>query len=666
MKNKNIYNMYIGKEDIISFPLLAKSDLENTIDNIKKVKTADKTFLNTILAYETSTYHWAKIMGKISNYALCHTDKEMRDLANKSEVEYFNILNKLFYDKDLYDSVMNYINGNFIEEKDFLDNEDLKLVEDLILGFSKSGFHLDKKDLNKVIALDKKINTLSNKFDQNLVKDTPFILCDTKDLEGIPENIINSFEKVGLKYKVTIQYPEYGPFMRYATSREKRRELYKLFMNNGGKENIKILDDLIALRKDKSKIIGFETHAHYRLVDRLAKKPDNVYNLLNNLVSKLEKKSKKDILVLEKEAKKYNIAKLENYDMTFVVNKILERDFKYDEQKLREFLELDTQIEKMFSLFEKIFNIKIKSISEQEKKTLKLWHKDVKVFEVLENNKKQNRISLLLMDLFPRDGKFGHACMHTIYSAHNIDSFEALEGKQLEKNIPASLIICNFSKPNKTVPSLINFEELETLYHEAGHAMHSLLSKAKYSTHFGANVSWDFVELPSQIMELWLSDKKYLKSVTKHYITGKKIDDVFIDNLLSAKNLFKSLFYMRQIIYGIFDLDINIKDVVNKRDYLQDLFAKYYIKDEEDIIFLSRFAHLARGYDAGYYSYIWAEIIVHDVFSEFIKSGIENKTIGLKYRKEILERGSSRDEEESIKEFLGRKYDIKAFLEYLK
>lgn len=676
MKKEYSNDMYISQEDIIIFPELAKIDLQNTINEIKSIKTIDMNFENVIVKYETSTYKWDKIAGKIGSYELCHIEEKMRKLASESILQYMNVLNQLFFDKDLYQTIMNYINGNYQEEKESLDIQDIKLIEDLLIGFKKSGFHLEQKFIDKIISIDKKINTLSIKSDQNLVKTTPFILCNREELSGVPENIVNAFETVIVsdnetKYKVSIQYPEYGPFMKYAENRKKRQELYKLFMNNGGKDNVKILDQLISLRKQKSEMIGFETHAHYRLVDRLAKHPDNVTKIIDGLISKLHTRCQKDIKTLHKEALKYNITKVENYDTTFLINKFLEREYDYDEQKLRQFLSLNEQIKYLFNLFEKLFDIKISEIKGVEKKKMNLWSNDVMVFEIkdkikiaktdIKSSDNYQRTGILLMDLFPRDGKFGHACMHTIFDSHNIIN--------KTKEIPISLIVCNFAKPTGKTPSLVNMGELETLYHEAGHAIHSLLSKTKYATHFGTSVSWDFVELPSQIMELWLQDKKYLKFIAKHYKTGKSLDNITIDKFINMNKEFKAMFYMKQLIQSKFDMDIYTDKhnlITDKVKHLQNILDQYHIADTKDILFVSRFAHLYRGYDAGYYSYLWAEIIVYDVFNLFKEHGLTNKNIGLKYKKSILEKGSSRDEEESVKEFLGRKWNSKAFMENLK
>ena len=651
-------NWNIKIKDIKDFPQLANKDINNKIKIFSKIKLNDRNWDNTILAIETMIEKWDDFYLKISSFSLCHPDKNIREAVRVAEEKYSEILNKLSMNEIIYKGVMDYVNNNFQKDlsENKLDNQDIKLVQDMLISFKHSGIHLAKEKREKLLKIRNEINVLAIKYDKNINESTPFIICNKDELSGLSENIINGLEKINnikgeIQYKVSISYPEYGPFMRYVENRDKRKELYLLFNNHGGKENVKLLSDILKLRKEQSKILGYKNHVDYMTENRLAKNTANVEKMSDDLLVKLEKLAKKDINNLKKVAKSLGINDYKSYDQAFVMNYDMKKRFNYDENILREYFPLENVFADMFQLFGKLFNIKFEKIN------IKTWHKDVFVYNLIDK-KSNDTIAQLYMDLFPREGKYGHACMHTIKVGNNYDVNNT--------KLPVSLLVCNFSKPQKNTPSLLNMGEIETLYHEAGHGIHSLLSKAKYSSHFGCNVAWDFVETPSQIMEMWLVEEKYLNKIGKHYKTGKSLPKSIIETILNVNKQYKSLFYTRQLIQGKLDIELHKYSVTDSVKYFNQLVNKYLIENDTEILFTSRFAHIVRGYDAGYYSYLFAEIIARDMFSIFQENGLWDNKTGMKYRKEILEAGSSRDENDSIEAFLGRKYDDKAFVKTLK
>jgi len=652
----------LSVKEIENFTDKAVADVKMRLQKIKDLNRYNKNnsenkalnFENTILSYERCNQEEITDLRKIGALSMVSDNKDIRDAARAAEVKFSNMMTDLAYDLDIYKVIKNYYDYNFFLEKemDIIDSQDIKLTEDIMSSLNRMGFGLDIKERNKIKALDKKENKLANLYDERLAENNDFILCSEEEMSGIPENVKNSFTKIKDKYKITLQYPEYGPYIRYADNREKRKEIYKLFMNQGGEKNVKILEELMSIRAEKSKILGYENHARYKLENRMAKHEKNAYKMLNDLIKNLAPKKKENLDEIKDFAKTLGIKKIEMYDMDYVTNKILENKYVYDEQEVREYFPLDHVLATMFEMFGNLFGFTV------EETNIKLWHKDAKLYK-LTDAKTKNLISYMAMDLFPREGKFGHACMSSIIDGLNID----------DKNYqtPFAVLICNFSKPHKNkkenIPSLLTIGEVETLYHEFGHGLHGVITKAKHSSHSGTSVVKDFVEGPSQIMEQWVTEEKVLKKISKHYKTGKALPKSLIDKIQRLKSFMLGLFYTRQSMQSLLDLDLYTGVATDPVEHYHKLVKKHIHPQDSDILFVSRFSHIAGGYDAGYYVYLWAENIAKDMYSIFKSTNIFDKKTGERYRKEILEMGSSRDELDSVKAFLGRDIENKAFLE---
>lgn len=653
----------LSEEEIRDYP---KKSLANIILKSEEIKNifkskVEQTFVNTILAYENISED-AKIngisMSHISLLSMCSDNEKVRDAARNAETEYSAGIVDIIYDIALYKAIKNYYNNNYKLEINSLDREDIKLVEDLMRGFSRMGFDLDTKDRNRLKAITKKIAKLANNYDARLAEDRSHILCSEEELSGLPENIVASFQKIGDKYRVSTEYPEYGPYMRYANDRAKREELYILFNNVGGKKNIKDLEELVALRAERAEILGHTNHGEFVTSDRMVKNTKNAYKMLLDVVNKIKDKKDKDIAEIMSRAAQDDITlkDFKSSDQAYYINKIRNEKYSYDEQLVREYLPLDHVLSRMFDLFGELFGFKV------EETKLKTWHKDVKLYSIVDSKSGSN-VGHFATDLYPREGKFSHACMMPITVGRALDQDNYRSG--------LIAIICNFSKPilkgkNKQ-PSLLTLGEVETLFHEFGHGIHSLLTRAKHESLSGTNVVWDFVETPSQIMEQWLTEKRVLKLISSHYKTGKSLPENMIKSMMSLEGFMKALFYTRQALQALLDLDIYTGKLGEDSlvTHYHKLMKKYLYKDLPEVLFVSRFAHIARGYDAGYYSYMWAERISRDMYKEFARvsnSKRDSRKLGAKYRTEILEMGSSRDENESVLAFLGREVDSEGFV----
>lgn len=633
---------------------------------VKKIKKEDRNFENTFLAIENSGDDFADRFHQISNFAMTHKDKDFRDLANNFQKEISEKFVDLEYDKDIYRAILEYKEGDYKKEKKSLDNKygsgSVKLFEDSYKAYKRMGFDLPKVKQEKLKKNSKELSKLSLDFSKNINDYKDFILCSEEEIKGLPENFVKSLEKIKDKYKITLDYPSIGPFLQYADSREKRKELFDKNYKKGGEVNIKILSGMVKLRDENAKLLGFKNHADFKTEDRMAKNEKNARNFVESLIKKLSTKSNKDLQELNLFAKNNleqykNINKIEYYDTAYVANKLKERKYSYDSAKLKEYFELEHVLKTMFNIFGEIFNFTVREVLEKEARNI-LVDKDVRLYE-FKDKKTKEIISYLILDLFPREGKYGHACSSEIVNSKFINN---------KRVIPINEIICNFTKSNKKTPSLLTLGEVDTIFHELGHALHYMFTNCVYSAQAGYNTAWDFVETPSQLLENFLFEENNLKKLAVHYKTKKVLDKETIKKIIEGKNFLSSYSYLKQNIQSLFDLDLHSNKIkpTDSAKYYNSLLKKYFDFDlPKDSIFPAGFGHL-REYDAGYYSYMWALVYAQDFYSEFKK--VENnknklKEIGEQYRKEILEVGGSRDEMESVKKFLGRTPSNKAFLE---
>ena len=474
-----------------------------------------------------------------------------------------------------------------------------------------------------------------------------------EELKGLGQDYISRLEKdENGKYIITLNYPDYIPFMLNADDDEARRKLEEKYSRRGGKQNITLLEDNLFLRYQTAKLLGYPTHAHNRLDTRMAKNPKNVMSFLQDLEAKLKplaKKEQKELLKYKNQKTGQKTKKIETWQSGYWSNKYKKEYYDIDAEKIKEFFPTDYVINNMLEIFGNLFDIKF------EKANIDTWHKEVVAYKVIDKEKKQI-IAYVYMDLYPREGKYKHAAC-----------FDLVSGKELKDGSyqkPFTAIVANLNPPSKDTPSLLKHDEVETLFHEFGHVLHNVLTEAKYSSISGTATSMDFVEVPSQMLENWVWQPQVLKKISKHYKTGKPLDDETINKMIAAKQYATGSFYLRQNFLAQIDMRYHLaKKKLDSTKYWSKYSKKIRgVPLREGAYPQASFDHIMGGYDAGYYGYLWAEVIAQDFFSEFEKHGIFNKDIGKKYRKEILAVGGSYEEEELVKNFLGRKVSNKPFL----
>lgn len=642
-------------------PALMKKNAETYIvhkkkaySEIKKILPEHRTFLNTLYALERCDDPFESFFSKMGFLSEVSPHKEIRDAANTVLTAMSQKLVDIEYDRDLFIALCEYYEGNFRDEKKSLRKEDIKLLEETLREYRRMGFDLPTEKQKRIKVLLKKVSKLSIAFRQNINDYQDYILCTKQELAGLSERFISSLPlHTDGRYIVSLQYPHIFPFMAEAESRKKREELARKNLKKGGQKNLKIIEELVELRHEIASILGYKHHADFRLETRMAKNAATVDLFQGSLLKILAPQAKKDMGELRTYATTMGISKIEHYDISYVATQLKKKLYDVDPETVRGYFPLDHVRTELFALYEKLFSIIITEFP------VKLWHKDVKAYQV--HDKGGDLIGYFAMDLFPREGKYGHAAMFDIVVPHE-------EGCGSEQYIaPFSGMVCNFPAPSKKVPSLLSLSDIETLFHEFGHCLHMTLSRARLESQAGANVAWDFVETPSQIMENWVWDTEVMSRLSRHYITGKKIPHDMIDRLIQGKTFQSAYFYTRQIIQGKIDLDIHTGKVKDARQAYRKMNKLYFNIElpEKDTLFPAGFGHLV-GYDAGYYSYLWALVYACDAFADFKKKGnknvMTNTEQGMKWRHEVLEKGSSEDEMKLITNFLGRKPNDKAFL----
>jgi thimet oligopeptidase len=584
--------------------------------------------------------------------------KEVRDQAHAIATEMSQKLVDIEYDRDLFISLCEYYEGNFEYEKKKLRKEDIKLLEETLREYRRMGFDLPTEKQKKLKVLMKKVGKLSISFRQNINDYQDYILCTHEELAGLSERFISTLPKhTDGRYIVSLQYPHIMPFMAEAENRVKREELALKNLKKGGVKNLKIIEEIVVLRQEIAKILGYKHHADFRVETRMVKNAKTAEDFQNSLLATLAPLAKKDGEALRTHAKTLGIKKLEHYDIGYVATNLKKKMYDLDPETVRAYFPLEHVKRELFTLCENLFGIVIAEYS------VPLWHKDVKMYQIndVSEGNKGELIGYFSLDLFPREGKFGHAAMFDVVVSHE-------HGYKTEEYVaPYSSMVCNFPTPTKKVPSLLSLGEVETLFHEFGHLLHMTLTRARLESQAGANVAWDFVETPSQIMENWVWDKEVMEKLSQHYVTGESMPKDMIERIIKGKTFQNAYFYTRQLIQGKLDLDLHTGKVKDARLAYRKMNKLYFNIElpEKETLFPAGFGHLV-GYDAGYYSYLWALVYACDAFESFKTKGnknvMTNAEVGMRWRKEVLEKGSSEDEMKLIKNFLKREPNQKAFL----
>lgn len=640
-----------------------KSTIETAMGKIEEWKKNPSTdFQHVIVEKGVITEQVDFVAGIFYNLHSAECTDELEKISPEMSEVLTRFSNDIALDPVIFEKVKACYESRLDQN---LSKEEMTIIEKTYKGFVRSGALLADSEKARMRELDEKLAKLTLSFSQNVLKATNDFLMqitDKADLEGLPDTVIEAAGELAEKkgkpgsWCFNLDMPSYLPFMTYSKKRELRK---KLFLANSSKtfntkyDNQDVLKEILTLRTERAKLLGFNTHADYVLEERMAMSPKKVFDFLDELLAKARPHAEKDMERLKKLAKDLDgIEDLQSYDTAYYSEILKKKELDMDDEMLRPYFKLENVVDGIFKVAHRLYGLNFKEVFEVPK-----YHEDVRTFEVTDDETGKF-VGLFYTDFFPRPTKRGGAWMSGIKD-------QGMYNGKIER--PHIMIVCNFTKPTKTKPSLLTLDEVLTLYHEFGHALHGLLSDCKYRDLSGTSVYWDFVELPSQIMENWVMEKECLDLFAVHYETGEKIPESMITKIKESGKFLEGLATVRQLSFAFLDMAYHTSDpdsVGEIEEFESKTIAKTALLPRIPGTSISTsFSHIfAGGYSAGYYSYKWAEVLDADAFEFFQTSGIFNRDVAKRFRQHILEKGGTEHPMELYKRFRGQEPDVAALL----
>lgn len=638
----------------------AIADAKAEIDAITSNAQAP-TFENTIEALEFTGQQLDRISSIFFNLNSAETNDEIQAIAQEVSPLLSEFSNDITLNEALFKRVKTvYENKNVLE----LSPEQQTLLDKKYKSFARNGANLPEDEKQQLRDIDKQLAKLKLTFGENVLAETnKYILhiTDEKDLSGLPDHAIEAAaqtaEEMGKNgWIFTLQYPSYIPFMTYADNRELRKKLALAFGAKGFQDdeldNQKNVLEIVKLRHQRAKLLGYDTHAHFVLEERMAQSPQKVESFLEELLEKAKPAAKREFDELSAFAKKTDgIDQLQKWDSAYYTEKLKQERFDLDDEKLKPYFKLESVIDGAFTIAERLFQLKFTEVFDVDK-----YHEDVKTFRV--SDTKGLDVALFYADFHPRPGKRNGAWMTSYKSQY-------VKGGKNER--PHISIVCNFTKPSKTKPSLLTFNEVTTLFHEFGHALHGMLANTTYPSLSGTGVYWDFVELPSQVMENWCYEKEALELFAKHYETGETIPMELIEKIKASATFMEGMQTLRQLSFGLLDMAWHGSDPSNNSDVkakeLETFEGTQFYPDVAENCMSTSFSHIFQGgYSSGYYSYKWAEVLDADAFAYFLEKGIFNIEVAAKFKEHVLSKGGTEHPMVLYKRFRGKEPNPEALL----
>lgn len=635
---------------------LAKAEIDAIVRNPIK-----PTFENTIEALAFSGHVLDRISSIFFNLNSAETNDEIQKIAQEVSPLLSEFGNDVRLNADLFAKVK-----VVYEKKDHLNlnPEQTTLLDKKYKSFTRNGANLPEDKKLELREIDKELSKLSLQFGENVLAETQAYqmhITDEKELSGLPEgtmeeahSLAKSQEKEGWIF--TLDYPSYIPFVTYADNRELRKKIAiasgaRGFQNNEF-DNQKIVLKIAKLRFDRAQVLGYATHAHFVLEERMAESPEKVKTFSNDLLAKAKPAAQKEFDQLTAFAKELDgIEQLEKWDGAYYSEKLKKQLFNLDDEKLKPFFQLEKVLDGVFTVAQKLYGITFEEIFEIDK-----YHEDVKTYEVKDED--NNLVAIFYADFFPRKGKRNGAWM---------TSFKSQYIKKGTNERPHISIVCNFTKPTETKPSLLTFNEVTTLFHEFGHALHGMLANTTYPSLSGTNVYWDFVELPSQILENWCYEPEALALFAYHYQTDEMIPMELVHKIKESASFQEGMATMRQLSFGLLDMGWHAQDPSNIKDiktFENEQFADTQLyPDVKENAMSTAFSHIFQGgYSSGYYSYKWAEVLDADAFEYFQEKGIFSKEVATKFKENVLSKGGTEHPMILYKRFRGQEPKPEALL----
>ena len=635
---------------------MAKKEIDTIVINPKK-----PSFENTIEALDFSGEQLDRISSIFFNLNSAETNEAIQKIAQEVSPLLSEFSNDITLNEDLFKRVKTVY---YSKPELNLTTEQTTLLDKKYKSFSRNGANLPEDKKIQLREIDKKLSTLKLKFGENVLAETnkfEMLITDESNLSGLPEGtkeaakqLAESKEKKGWLF--TLDYPSYIPFITYADNRDLRKKLSlaagaKAFKGDALDNQNNVLQ-IAQLRYERANLLGYKTHAHFVLEERMAETPETVLKFSNDLLEKAKPAAEREFKKLENFAKDLdNIDQLQKWDGAYYSEKLKQKLFSLDDELLKPYFKLENVINGAFTIANKLFDLNFEEID-----TIDKYHEDVLTYKVTDS--KGDFISIFYADFFPRSGKRNGAWM-TSYKPQYI--------KNKENSRPHISIVCNFTKPTKTKPSLLTFNEVTTLFHEFGHALHGMLANTTYPSLSGTSVFWDFVELPSQVMENWCYEKEALELFATHYETGEVIPMELVEKIKDSATFHEGMQTLRQLSLGLLDMSWHSQDptsIKSVKTYEDDVFknTSLYPKTKETCMSTS-FSHIFQGgYSSGYYSYKWAEVLDADAFEYFKQEGIFNKMVADKFKNHVLSQGGTENPMTLYKRFRGQEPQPEALL----
>lgn len=639
-----------------------KSGIKEAKEEIEAIKKIDNpSFENTLVALDRTGEQLDLVSGIFFNLYSAESDEELRDLAQEISPLMTNYGNDVMLDKGLFEKVKEVFDSC---DQSTLTEAGKMLLSKSYKGFVRNGALLNEEEKEKLRDLDQELSKLKLDFGNHVLKETQLFektVTDSSLLKGLTQNAIDAAKIEAEQRDIegwvfTLDFPSYQAVLKYADDRDFRKEMHLAFNSKAFKgdelDNKEIVLKIAKARNRRAQLLGYKSHANFVLEERMAKSPENVKDFLNKLYKKALPVAKKEMKELENYARELGFKdELQNYDVAYYSEKLKQSLYNIDDEALKPYFSLDKVIEGAFTTANLLYGITF-----IEREDIDKYHKDVKTYEVKDKDGKH--LAVFYADYFPRKGKRAGAWMTSFQ-----DQYE-LKGKDHRPHIS---IVCNFNKPTADKPSLLTFNEVTTLFHEFGHALHGILSKTAYKSLSGTHVYWDFVELPSQVMENWCFEKESLDKFAQHYENGDFIPEELIEGIKKSSNFMEATATLRQLSFGFLDMawhgDENIENITDGVALEEKAIDSMRVLAKiEGTNTSSQFSHIfAGGYSSGYYSYKWSEVLDADAFEYFKEKGIYDKEVAQLFHR-LLSSGGTVEPDKLYKEFRGRDANVDALL----
>ena len=629
--------------------------IEEAKKEIEAIKTVSlPTFENTVEALEKSGKHLGILSALFFNLNSAETNDELQGLARVISPQLTAHANDVLLDQELFQRI-----AQVYEQKESLTltAEQSTLLEKTYKSFVRNGAQLGETDAETLRKIDQELAQLSLQFGEHVLAETNRFLhlVDQKsELEGLPQGALEAAAQLAEEkghagnWAFSLDYPSYIPVMTYAKNRDLRKTLFMAFNTKCAKgdelDNQDIIKQLVSLRQRRAQLLGYESHSHFTLEERMAKSPGTVFEFLNSLLEKAKPKAKIDVQEVAELAKKLDqLEVLEKWDFAYYSELLKKEKYAFDEEELRPYFSLENVISGVFATASRLFGLRFVPNSE-----IPVYHPEVTAYEVYD--RENQFLSVFYADFFPRPGKRNGAWM---------TSYRGQYKESGTDHRPHISIVCNFTKPTKSSPSLLTFNEVTTLFHEFGHALHGMLARGVYESLSGTSVFWDFVELPSQIFENWCYEKDCLDLFARHYQTGEPIHAALVEKIKKAANFQQGYMTLRQLSFALLDMAYHSQDPSQIEDI--KTFEKEVLKATELLPSIettrisTSFSHIFQGgYASGYYSYKWAEVLDADAFELFQEKGVFDSHTAISFEKNILSAGGTEHPSLLYARFRGR------------